>query len=74
MVLPFYHTIVYKGVPRRNTIACHCGRSLSKDTARELGAEQLKRFREMDRHADYFMQMFQVVESVGFEIDLEDKQ
>ena len=74
MNLPFYHTIVYKGTPSRNTIACHCGRSLSKDKARELGEEQLKSFREMDRFADYFMLVFQVVEGVGFEINLEDKQ
>ena len=67
-MIPFYHTIVLKGVPNRNTIACHCGRAPTLDKARELGEDQLKRFREIDRHADYFMQVFRVADGFGTEV------
>jgi hypothetical protein len=67
-VIPFYHTIVLKGVPNRNTIACHCGRAPTLDKARELGEAQLESFREMDRFADYFMQVFRVADGFGIEV------
>jgi hypothetical protein len=38
------------------------------DKARELGEAQLKSFREMDRFADYFMQVFRVADGFGTEV------
>jgi hypothetical protein len=67
-LIPFYHTIVLKGVPNRNTIACHCGRAPTLAQARLLGEAQLKSFREMDRFADYFMQVFRVADGFGTEV------
>ena len=67
-MIPFFHTIVLKGVPNRNTIACHCGRAPTLDKARELGEDELKSFRAKDPHADYFMQVFRVADGFGTEV------
>lgn len=67
-MIPFYHTIVLKGVPNRNTIASHCGRAPTLDKARELGEDNLQRFRAKDPHADYFMQVFRVADGFGTEV------
>ena len=67
-MISFYRSIVLKAVPNRNTIACHCGRAPTLDKARELGEAQLKSFREMDRFADYFMQVFRVADGFGTEV------